>query len=292
MKGIILAGGSGTRLYPLTIPVSKQLMPVYDKPLIYYPLSTLMLAGIRNILVITAPDDAPQFRRLLGDGLQWGIEIRYAEQREPNGIAEAFIIAESFIGSEPVCLILGDNVFYGDGLIKILEEAAALTEGGRIFGYYVKNPERYGVIRFDGESQRPVGISEKPDQPPSHYAVPGIYFYDNNVSTIARQLTPSDRGELEITDINNIYLGQNQLAVTLLGRGIAWLDTGTHESLIEAGNFIQIIEKRQGLKVGCPEEIAFRKKYIDADRLRSLAAKLKHTDYGDYLLRLLSAADS
>lgn len=286
MKGIILAGGSGTRLYPLSISVSKQLMPVYDKPMIYYPLSTLMLAGMREILVITTPHDRVLFEKLLGDGSQWGIRIEYSIQPVPRGIAEAFIIGESFIGDSSVCLILGDNIFYGEGLIRMLEDAASLTSGGLIFGYYVKNPQRYGVIEFHEETGKPLQIVEKPKIPKSNYAVPGIYFYDSGVVHIAKQLTPSDRGELEITDINNTYLKQNQLTVKKFGRGIAWLDTGTHEALLEAGNFIHIIEKRQGLKIGCPEEIAYRKGYITKEQLHALASKLDTTEYGEYLMRL------
>jgi glucose-1-phosphate thymidylyltransferase len=286
MKGIILAGGSGTRLYPLTVTHSKQLMPVYDKPMIYYPLSTLLLAGIRDILVITTPHDRAAFRQLLRDGSQWGVTISYETQSEPRGIAEAFIIGERFIGSEPVCLILGDNIFYGDGLIRMLEEAAGLKEGGRIFGYYVKNPHRYGVVTFD-ERSMVTSIIEKPEQPKSNYAVPGIYFFDNRVIEFAHTIRPSARGELEITDINNLYLQKQLLQVRLLGRGIAWLDTGTHESLLEAGNFIQIIEKRQGLKIGCPEEIAFRKGYIGEKELETLADRYAKTEYGEYLRRLI-----
>jgi glucose-1-phosphate thymidylyltransferase len=286
MKGIILAGGSGTRLYPLTVTHSKQLMPVYDKPMIYYPLSTLLLAGIRDILVITTPHDRAAFSQLLRDGSQWGVTISYETQSEPRGIAEAFIIGEPFIGSEPVCLILGDNIFYGDGLIRILEEAAGLKEGGRIFGYYVKNPHRYGVVTFD-ERNVVTSIIEKPEHPKSNYAVPGIYFFDNRVIEFAHTIRPSARGELEITDINNLYLQKRLLQVRLLGRGIAWLDTGTHESLLEAGNFIQIIEKRQGLKIGCPEEIAFRRGYIGEEELETLASTYAKTEYGEYLRHLI-----
>jgi len=286
MKGIILAGGTGTRLYPLTAAVSKQLMPVYDKPMIYYPLTALMLAGIREILVITTPHDLNAFESVLHDGSQWGISIEYATQEAPRGIAEALIIGESFIRNDPVCLILGDNIFYGDGLIKLLERATTLTEGAIIFGYYVNNPQRYGVVDFDN-NQKVLSIEEKPEHPRSNYAVTGIYFYDGNAPEIAKQLHPSARGELEITDVNNAYLEKGALQVELLGRGIAWLDTGTHTSLLEAGNFIQIIEKRQGLKIGCPEEIAYRKGFITADRLRELAKNIDSTNYGKYLLRLI-----
>lgn len=286
MKGIILAGGSGTRLYPLTAAVSKQLMPVYDKPMIYYPLTTLMLAGIRDILVITTPLDRTAFEKVLRDGNQWGITIHYAVQEKPHGIAEALIIGESFTKNEPVCLILGDNIFYGDGLIKLLEKATLLEEGGRIFAYYVNNPQRYGVVDFD-ENRNVKSIEEKPKHPRSNYVVTGIYFYDGRAAEVAKDLQPSGRGELEITDVNNAYLNQKKLQVELLGRGIAWLDTGTHASLLEAGNFIQIIEKRQGLKIGCPEEIAFRKEYITGSELRAAANEISNTEYGEYLLRLI-----
>jgi glucose-1-phosphate thymidylyltransferase len=285
MKGIILAGGSGTRLYPLTIAVSKQLMPVYDKPMIYYPLTTLMLAGITDILVITTPHDRNSFQKVLHDGRQWGISIQYADQPEPKGIAEALIIGEPFYKHESVCLILGDNIFYGDGLIKLLERATTLTEGAVIFGYNVVNPERYGVVEFD-ENCNVLSIEEKPSKPRSHYAVTGIYCYDSRAVEIAKNLRPSGRGELEITDINNAYLRNGILRLELLGRGIAWLDTGTHMSLLEAGNFIQIIEKRQGLKIGCPEEVAYRKGYITIEQLRKLAEETGSAEYGKYLLRL------
>ncbi len=288
MKGIILAGGSGTRLYPLTTAFSKQLMPVYDKPMIYYPLSTLMLAGVRNILVITTPDDRSHFKRLLRDGKQWGLSIQYAEQTEPRGIAEAFIIGESFIRDDNVCLILGDNIFYGDGLTRQLEKAATYTSGARIFGYYVNNPQRYGVVEF-GPDNKVLSIEEKPKHPKSNYAVTGIYMYDGTVCNIAKQLRPSARGELEITDVNNQYLRKDDLHVELLGRGTAWLDTGTHESLLEAGNFIQIIEKRQGLKIGCPEEIAYRKGYIDTAQLTKHIETFAATEYGRYLKRLIGS---
>ncbi len=286
MKGIILSGGSGTRLYPLTVSFSKQLMPVYDKPMIYYPLTTLMLAGIREVLVITTPQDRHAFERLLGDGSKWGMSIRYAEQAEPRGIAEAFIIGERFIDNNPVCLILGDNIFYGDGLIRQLERVVTLKTGAHIFGYFVKNPRRYGVVAFD-EMQNVISIEEKPEHPKSPYAVTGIYFYDGTVVKKAQSLKPSGRGELEITDINNLYLRDGKLTVSLFGRGIAWLDTGTHESLLEAGNFIQIIEKRQGLKIGCPEEIAFRKGFISPDELHELIKPLATTEYGLYLSRIV-----
>lgn len=286
MKGIILSGGTGSRLYPLTVSFSKQLMPVYDKPMIYYPLTTLMLAGLRDVLIITTPQDRPAFERLLGDGSQWGIALQYAEQPEPRGIAEAFIIGENFINTNSVCLILGDNIFYGDGLIRQLESLVTLTTGAHIFGYFVNNPQRYGVVTFD-ENYNVTSIEEKPEKPKTNYAVPGIYFYDKTVVEKARSLKPSGRGELEITDINNLYLQNGELTVSLFGRGIAWLDTGTHESLLEAGNFIQIIEKRQGLKIGCPEEIAYRKGFISAGDLRTIIKPLENTGYGKYLLRLL-----
>jgi glucose-1-phosphate thymidylyltransferase len=286
MKGIILAGGSGSRLYPLTAILSKQLMPVYDKPMIYHPLTTLMLAGIRDILVITTPQDRLAFEKVLRDGNQWGIAIHYAVQEKPRGIAEALIIGESFTKNEPVCLILGDNIFYGDGLIKLLEKATLLDDGGLIFGYYVNNPHRYGVVDFD-DNRNVRNIEEKPQHPRSNYVVTGIYFYDGRAAEIAKNLQPSGRGEIEITDVNNAYLKKKKLQVELLGRGIAWLDTGTHTSLLEAGNFIQIIEKRQGLKIGCPEEIAFRKRYISGEQLRKLASEIGPNDYGEYLLRLI-----
>jgi glucose-1-phosphate thymidylyltransferase len=286
MKGIILAGGAGTRLHPLTRVVSKQLLPVYDKPMVYYPLSTLMLAGIRDVLVISTPDELPRFEALLGDGRQWGMTFSYAPQPRPEGLAQAFVIGAPFIGSEPVCLVLGDNIFYGDGLSAMLQVAAGRREGATIFGYYVKDPGRYGVAEVD-RSGRVVSIEEKPAAPRSNYAVTGIYFYDNSVVGIARGLKPSGRGEYEITDVNLAYLDRGALHIELLGRGMAWLDTGTHESLHDASTFIETIEKRQGLKIACPEEIAFRMGYIDAGQVRGLAVPLGHSAYGEYLLRIV-----
>ena len=286
MKGIILAGGSGTRLYPLTMAVSKQLMPVYDKPMIYYPLSTLMLAGIREILIISTPQDLPRFRDLLGDGSQWGIELSYAEQPSPDGLAQAFIIGEEFIGNDSVSLVLGDNIFYGHRLADSLEKAAACESGGTVFAYYVNDPERYGVVDFD-DTGKVTKVVEKPTVAPSNYAITGLYFYDNDVVSIAKDIKPSHRGELEITDVNQVYLEQGSLQVELLGRGVAWLDTGTHGSLLEAANYIKILEERQGLKVACLEEIAYSKGYISATQLESLAQPLKKSGYGEYLLKLL-----
>jgi glucose-1-phosphate thymidylyltransferase len=285
-KGIILAGGSGTRLYPVTLVVSKQLMPVYDKPMIYYPLSTLMLAGIREILVITTPQDLQLFHQLLGDGTQWGLDISYEVQLAPKGLAHAFVVGRDFMGSDPVTLILGDNIFYGHGLGRVLREASSRTVGATVFAYYVKDPQRYGVVEFDSDGH-PVSIEEKPEQPKSHFAVTGLYFYDNQVADMAQSLRPSTRGELEITDINSSYMDRGELYVKTLHRGYAWLDTGTHASLQQAASFIETVQERQGLQVSCVEEIAYRMGYIDENQLVALAERVKGNDYGRYLLRLL-----
>jgi glucose-1-phosphate thymidylyltransferase len=286
MKGIVLAGGKGTRLQPLTYGVSKQLLPLYDKPMVYYPLSMLMLAGIREILIISTPDDLPAFRRLLGTGAQWGLSFEYAEQAEPRGLADAFLVGKRFLRGESVCLILGDNVFFGQGLPQKLRAAAELTSGALIFAYPVRDPERYGVVEFDSAG-RAISIEEKPKQPRSHFAVPGLYFYDNHVVEIAESLTPSSRGELEITDVHRRYLELGELRVETMGRGIAWLDAGTHESLLQAANFIQAVEDRQGLMVSCPEEIAYRMGFIDADAIRRIATAMSDNHYKTYLLSLL-----
>lgn len=285
MKGIILAGGRGTRLYPLTLGVSKQILPVYNKPMIYYPLSMLMLAGIREILVISSPDDLPPFQRLLGDGKKWGLSFSYAEQAEPHGLAEAFIIGKDFIGKDSASLILGDNIFFGTGLWDHLREAASLNNGARIFAYPVREPQHYGVIEFD-EHGKALSLEEKPSRPRSHFAVPGLYFYDNQVVDFAAHLKPSPRGEIEITDINRLYLDRGLLRVTQLGRGVAWLDAGTHETLLQAANFVQTVEERQGLMIGCPEEVAYRVGFIHREQLIELALPLKQNSYGDYLLKL------
>ncbi len=285
MKGIILAGGRGTRLHPLTLPISKQLLPVYDKPMIYYPLSMLMLAGIREILVISTPEDLPLFQRLLKDGSQWGLCFSYAEQDQPRGLADAFRVGASFIGGEPSCLILGDNIFFGGGLTGLLEHAAALQEGALIFAYPVRDPERYGVVEFDAAG-RVLSLAEKPKKPRSSFAVPGIYFYDAHVVDLAAGLQPSVRGELEITDLNRLYLEMGQLRVQALGRGVAWLDAGTHESLLQSASFVQAVQERQGLMIACPEEIAYSRGYLSAEQLRSLATSMTENNYATYLRRL------
>ena len=285
MKGIVLAGGSGTRFYPITRGISKQLIPIYDKPMIYYPLSTLMLAGITDILVISTPEFTPLFEQLLGDGAEWGISLTYKVQEKPNGLAEAFILGVDFIGDDSVCLILGDNIYYGSGLSKLVQEAAQKTDGATIFGYHVNDPERFGVVEFD-DNMKALSIEEKPENPKSNYAVTGLYFYDNTVVEKAKNLKPSDRGELEITDINKLYLDEDKLDVKVMGRGYAWLDTGTHDSMMEAASFIATIQKRQNLKVACLEEIAYRMGYISKEKLVELAQPMKKNDYGQYLLRL------
>ena len=286
MKGIILAGGRGTRLYPLTLTISKQLLPVYDKPMIYYPLSMLMLAGIREILIISTPEDLPLFRRLLGNGANWGLSFSYEEQAEPRGLADAFIVGKEFLGDQPACLILGDNIFFGHGLPQRLRQCAELRQGARIFAYPVSDPQRYGVVEFDNNF-RAIGLEEKPTQPRSNYAVPGLYFYDSQVSALAENLKPSPRGEIEITDLNRLYMEKGELEVEVLGRGFAWLDAGTHESLLQAATFIQAIEERQGIMISCPEEIAYRQGFIGPEQLAKLAEERRGNRYGEYLSQLL-----
>ena len=290
MKGIILAGGSGTRLYPVTLATSKQLLPVYDKPMIYYPLSTLMLAGIRDILIISTPQDLPRFKELFKDGSHFGVNMQYEAQEKPNGLAEAFIIGKNFIGKDNVCLILGDNIFYGDGLIQMLKNASELEKGAKVFGYYVSDPERYGVVEFD-ENKKVISIEEKPKKPKSNYAVVGLYFYDNDVVKYARQIKPSNRGELEITDINKIYLEQNALDVEIMGRGYAWLDTGTFDSLLDASRFVETIENRQGLQIACIEEIAYRNGWISKQDVLALSKKMSKNSYGKYLSKVVRKFD-
>jgi glucose-1-phosphate thymidylyltransferase len=287
MKGIILAGGKGTRLFPLTIATSKQMLPVYDKPMVYYPLSMLMLAGIREVLVITTPEAVPAFRELLKDGSQWGMKFEYAGQAEPRGLADAFLVGREFIGGSPVCLILGDNIFYGEGMVSLLQNCAALQEGAFIFGYRVNDPERYGIVEFDAD-QNVISLEEKPEKPKSNFAVPGIYFYDDQVVKLAESVKPSARGEIEITDLNKMYLERGQLKVKVFGRGVAWLDAGTHESLLQAAMFIEAIQNRQGLMISCPEEIAYRMGYIDREQLRKLGEALTGNGYGEYLLEVLA----
>ena len=290
MKGIILAGGRGTRLHPLTLAVSKQLLPVYDKPMVYYPLSMLMQAGMREILIISTPEDLPIFRRLLGDGSQWGLRFTYAEQDQPRGLADAFRVGAEFVAGEPSCLILGDNIFFGHGLPEVLRRAAGLKEGALIFAYAVRDPERYGVVEF-GADRKVISLEEKPKEPKSHYAVPGIYFYDSRVVDFVSQMKPSKRGELEITDLNRIYLERGQLSVETIGRGVAWLDAGTHESLLQSAGFVQAVQERQGMMISCPEEIAYRMGYIDVARLREFANSMADNGYASYLKRLADEAE-